>query len=147
MSMLRDVLADQFKLVLHHETRENPAFILEVAKSGPKLEKAVAGESSTNTSTTNSGVIIEAHNIDMDSFAKVLSRKLDLPVVNNTELLGIFNLKVYWTPDNARRVDGAGMEGPSIFTAIQDQLGLRLRSEKTSVEILVIDHAEKPSAN
>ena len=87
----------------------------------------------------------------MDRFAEVLSRQMDLPVVNRTGLEGVFNLKLEWTPESAKQikpgVDGAAMEGPSIFTAIQQQLGLRLRAQKTPVEILVIDHAEKPSEN
>jgi uncharacterized protein (TIGR03435 family) len=147
MVMLRDLLAERFKLVLHRETRTIPAFVLEVVKNGPKLEKAAPGEAGTNTSTTNTGVIIDAHNTNMDSFARILSRKMELPVINNTGLDGIFNLKLQWTPERARPVGGAAMEGVSIFTAIQEQLGLRLRSQKTPVEILVIDHVERPSEN
>ena len=64
---------------------------------------------------------------------------MDLPVVNHTELKGVFNFKLNW--------DGGATEGPSIFTALQEQLGLRLRAAKAPVEILVIDHAEKPSEN
>jgi uncharacterized protein (TIGR03435 family) len=121
--------------------------VLEVAKNGPKLEKAEGGES-----TTNSGRgLLDARNTTMDRFAEVLSRQMDLPVVNRTGLEGVFNLKLEWTPESAKQIkpgaDGAAMEGPSIFTAIQQQLGLRLRSQKTPVEILVIDHAEKPSEN
>jgi uncharacterized protein (TIGR03435 family) len=73
---------------------------------------------------------------------------MDLPVVNRTGLEGVFNLKLQWTPESAKPIkDGAAMEGTSIFTAIQEQLGLRLRSQKAPVEILAIDHAEKPSEN
>src|SRR5437016_4048309 len=67
MVMLQGLLAERFKLVLHRETRTLPAFVLEVAKSGPKLEKAEPGEARTNTSTSNIGVIIAAHNADMNS--------------------------------------------------------------------------------
>lgn len=147
MGMLQGLLADRFKLVLHRETRNISALVLEVAKSGPKLEKAEAGESVTNTSTSNTRVIIDVRNTDMDSFARVLARNMDLPVVNNTELQGKFSFKLQWTPDSNRPVDGGTLEGASVFTAIQEQLGLRLRSQKAPVEILVIDHAEKPSEN
>ena len=147
MVMLQGLLAERFKLALHRETRTIPAFVLEVAKNGPKLEKAEAGESGANTTNTNTGVMIAAHNTDMDSFAKILARTMELPVVNQTGLEGIFNFKLHWTLESARRVDGGLMEGASIFTAIQEQLGLRLRSEKRPVEILVIDHVEKPSEN
>jgi uncharacterized protein (TIGR03435 family) len=92
-------------------------------------------------------VVIDAHHTDMDSFAKILARKMELPVVNYTALAGIFNIKLYWTPESARPSDGGAMEGASIFTAIQEQLGLRLHSQKAPVEILAIDHVEKPSEN
>lgn len=147
MVMLQGLLAERFKLLLHRETRTLPAFVLEVAKSGPKLEKAEPGEARTNTSTSNIGVIIAAHNADMNSFARILARKTDLPVVNHTGLEGIFNFNLHWTPEGARPVDGGAMGGASLFTAIQEQLGLRLRSQKAPVEILVIDHVEKPSEN
>jgi uncharacterized protein (TIGR03435 family) len=147
MVMLQGLLAARFHLVLHRETRTIPAFVLEVAKNGPKLEKAAAGEARTNTSTSNTGVMIEALHTDLDAFARILARRVDLPVVNQTGLDGAFNIKLSWTPDSARPRDAGAMEGASIFTAIQEQLGLRLRSQKAPVEILVIDHAEKPSEN
>jgi uncharacterized protein (TIGR03435 family) len=147
MVLLRGLLAERFKLALHRETRSIPAFVLEVAKNGPKLERAEPGDAGTNTSTTNFGVTIEAHNTDLDSFARILGRRVDLPVINHTGLEGIFNFKLHWSPENARPLDGGATEAASIFTAIQEQLGLRLRSQKAPVEFLVIDHAERPSAN
>jgi uncharacterized protein (TIGR03435 family) len=146
MVMLQGLLAERFKLVVHHETRTVSALVLKVAKNGPKLEKAGPGESVNNTSTSNTGVVIDVRNTDMDQFAKILSRKMDLPVVNDTALKGIFNFTLRWTPES-RPVNGGVVDGPSVFTAIQEQLGLRLRSQKRPVEILVIDHAEKPSEN
>jgi uncharacterized protein (TIGR03435 family) len=146
MVMLQHLLADRFKLVLHTETRTLSAFVLEVSKNGPKLEKAVAGESSTNTSTGKTGVTLDAHNTDMDLFARVLARNVDLPVLNRTELTGIFNFKLHWTP-TSNRPDVAAAEGPSLFTALQEQLGLRLRAQKAPIEVLVIDHVEKPTGN
>jgi uncharacterized protein (TIGR03435 family) len=145
MAMLQGLLTERFHLVLHRETRTMPALILEVGK-GPKLERAAAGEASTNTSTNNSGVTIEARNTGMNLFAQVLARNMDLPVVNHTELAGIFNFKLHWTPDSTRLAAGAADEA-SLFTAIQEQLGLRLRSQKAPVEVLVIDRVEKLSGN
>jgi uncharacterized protein (TIGR03435 family) len=81
----------------------------------------------------------------MDRFANVLSREMDHPIVNQTGLTGAFNLKLQWEPD---RAEGAGTtDRPSIFTALQEQLGLRLRAEKTPLDVLVIDHAEQPEDN
>jgi uncharacterized protein (TIGR03435 family) len=148
MVMLQALLADRFKLVLHRESRVMPAFVLEVDKNGPKLEKATApGESETNTSGSNAGVVISARYIDMDAFARVLARKTELPVVNQTGLAGSFHLKLSWTPESARPAENGVPEGVSLFTAIQEQLGLRLRKQRTAVEVLVVDRAEKPSEN
>jgi uncharacterized protein (TIGR03435 family) len=141
MVMLQSLMTERFKLALHRETRTIPALVLEVAKDGPKLERAEAGEAGTNTSTSNTRGVIDAHNTSMDLFARVLGRQMELPVVNQTGLKGVFNFKLQWTPE------GAAMEGASMFTAIQEQLGLRLRSRRSPVEILVIDHVEKPSEN
>ncbi len=80
----------------------------------------------------------------MRHFAEVLSRHMDLPVVNRTGLDGAFNLKLEWAPQTTRQSTDAG---PSIYTAIQEQLGLRLRAEKTPINVLVIDHVEKPTEN
>ena len=98
----------------------------------------------------------------MDQFAKLLARTVGLPVVNQTGLEGVFNFKLEWTPDPGQSGGGpfGGMpppgadappppdpNGPSIFTAVQEQLGLRLESQKGPVEMLVIDKVEKPSEN
>jgi uncharacterized protein (TIGR03435 family) len=145
MRMLQSLLADRFKLALHRETKVMHAFVLEVAKNGPKLEKAPPGESATNTSSGTTAKSIVVRCTGMDGFARVLAREMDLPVVNHTGLEGIFSFRLQWAPEDARTSDAAS--GPSIFTAIREQLGLRLRAEKAPVEILVIDRAEKPSPN
>jgi len=146
MLMLRDLLADRFQLALHRETRTQAVYVLEVVKTGPKLEKAEPGEASTSTAGDNTGVAMDARRVDMDSFARSLARETELTVVNKTGLQGTYNFKVHWVRDSARRNDPS-IEGASLFTAIQEQLGLRLRSEKAPVEVLVIDRAERPSAN
>jgi uncharacterized protein (TIGR03435 family) len=142
MAMLRILLAERFKLAVHRETRTMAALVLEVAKNGPRLERAEDGASSTQ----NGRGLIEARVISMSRFAQVLSRQTDLPVVDNTGLKGSFNLKLLWRPESARPTDEE-MERPALFDALQRQLGLRLESRKTPIEVLVIDHAEKPSEN
>lgn len=145
--MLQRLLADRFKLILHRGSRVLPAYVLEVDKNGPKLEKAEGGDSYTNTSTGRRGrVTIDAKNANMDLFAQVIARKMDLPVVNQTELTGIFNFKLHWTPDSASVAQQTD-DDVSIFAALQEQLGLHLRSAKAPVEVLVIDHVERPTAN
>jgi uncharacterized protein (TIGR03435 family) len=151
MEMLRDLLADRFRLVMHRERRTMSAFVLEAAKNGPKLEKsATAGDCGNNTNSNNTTVTLTERNCDLDAFARTLGRQMDAPVVNQTGIEGVFNFRVQWTRENAQPAkpgEGAQVEGPTLFTAIQEQLGLRLRAQKTQVEILVIDHAVKPSDN
>jgi uncharacterized protein (TIGR03435 family) len=151
MSMLQTLLADRFKLALHREATPIQAYVLEIAKSGPKLEKGDGQGARTNSGR---GEIV-ATNATLDRFSEILSRQMDLPVVNHTGLQGVFNLKVRWTPESAPPakppegpiIEGPIIEGPSIFTAIQQQLGLRLHAQKVSIEVLVIDRAERPSEN
>jgi uncharacterized protein (TIGR03435 family) len=145
MIMLQTLMAERFKLVLHREARPIQAYVLEVRKDGPKLEKGDGHGAKTNNGRGD----IVATNASMDRFAEILSRQMDLPVVNHTGLEGVFNLRLQWTLESARaaRPEGAPADGPSVFTAIQEQLGLRLRAAKVPVEVLVIDHAEKPSEN
>ena len=118
------------------------ALVLEVAKNGPKLEPV---EDSAG-STQNGRGLIEAKVITMTRFAEVLSRQTDVPVVDRTGLEGSFNLKSSFRPENARATDEA-MDRPALVDAVQQQLGLRLESRKMPIEVLVIDHAEKPSEN
>jgi uncharacterized protein (TIGR03435 family) len=146
MTVLQSLLADRFKLALHRQSKPIEVYVLEVAKNGPKLEKG----DGQGAKTSNGRGDIVAANATMDRFAEILSRQMDLPVVNHTGLEGVFNLKLQWTPESARPanpVAGAAIEGPSIFTAIQEQLGLRLHAQKEPVEVLVIAHVERPSEN
>jgi uncharacterized protein (TIGR03435 family) len=146
MLMLQTLLAERFKLVLHEETRTMPAYVLEVAKNGPKLEKTTEGESNTNTSNNKLGTTINARYTDMATFARVLAREAELPVVNQTGLQGIFNFKLHWVKEPTQPAGGEPA-GPSLFTALQEQLGLRLRSQKAPIKTLIIDQVEKPSEN
>lgn len=148
--MLQRLLADRFRVVLHHETRTLSAYVLEVDKKGPKLQPAKGGDSSTNSSTgSGRRVTIEASNTDMDLFATVLARQMSLPVVNQTALKGKFDFKLRWLPEDAPTPLLNGSPDPNappgIFTALQEQLGLRLRSTKAPVDVLAVDHAERPT--
>jgi uncharacterized protein (TIGR03435 family) len=140
MAMLRTLLAERFKLVVHRETRNVQALVLEVAKGGSKLERAEDGAATTQ----NGRGMIDARVITMSRFAEVLSRQMDLPLVDSTGLKGAFNLKLEWRPESAKDPTD---NRPSVFDALQEQLGLRLQSRKVPIEMLVIDHAERPSEN
>jgi uncharacterized protein (TIGR03435 family) len=141
MQAVRSLLAERFQLKLHRETRTLPAYVLEVAKGGPKLEKAPEGAGGKTDAGRNR---IDAQATTMDHFAEVLSRHVDYPVVNRTGLEGKFNLKLEWTPESNRPEPSPG---PSLFTAVQEQLGLRIRPQKAPIEVIVIDRAEHPTGN
>jgi len=100
MMMLRGLLAERFKLTFHRETRRMSAYALQVAKNGPRLEKGGAGESKTE----NGRGTIAAQNTSMDHFAEVLARQMELPVLNQTGLEGVFNLRLQWTREDAGRL-------------------------------------------
>ncbi|MES1262251.1 MAG: TIGR03435 family protein [Acidobacteriota bacterium] len=146
MAMLRTLLAERFHLVAHRESKPIAAYVLTVARNGPRLEKALDGEATTNSGHGS----IDARVITMQRFAEVLSRQMDFPVVDQTRLEGAFNVNLKWSPESDRPVKPGELPaldtGPSVFTAIQ-QLGLRLQARKTPVDVLVIDHAEMPSEN
>jgi len=139
-AMLRNLLADRFHLAVHREIRTMSALALEVGKKGPKLEPGDGGEAVTDAGRGQ----MKIRNESMDDFAERLARMTDLPVVNKTGLSGVFNLKLLWAPGDDRRKPD---DPPTLFTAIQEQLGLRLTSGKSPVPVLVIDHAERPGEN
>jgi uncharacterized protein (TIGR03435 family) len=136
MLALQTLLADRFKLAIRRETRPMQVYVLEPTKN-VRLEKDDGGQSTTDNGRGN----LIVRNTTMDRFAEVLGRQTDSPVVNQTGLDGVFKLQLKWSLDSAK--DG----GPSLYTAIQEQLGLRLHAQKMPLEVLVIDHAERPSEN
>jgi uncharacterized protein (TIGR03435 family) len=148
MEMVRTLLAERCKLAVHRESRPIAVYVLEVAKNGPKLEKVT--DSATSATTNSSRGSIDAQAITMTRFAEVLSRQMDLPVVDKTGLDGSFNLKLKWSTQTERPTPPGHLPsidtGSSIFAAIQN-LGLRMQARKASVEMLVIDHVERPSQN
>jgi uncharacterized protein (TIGR03435 family) len=136
--MLQSLLADRFKLKLHRETKESGIYSLVVARSGLRLQPS----SATGVNFGVGGRKIVAQGASMDDLTNLLTIQLGQPVSNKTGVTGRFDITLSWAPDAAT----AGSEGaPSIFTVIQEQLGLRLESGRGPVEILVIDSAEKPT--
>ena len=143
MPMMQALLAERFKLEVHRTTKELPMYVLVAAKTGPKLQEVEKGGSHTSARRGH----LEAQKISMKHLADTLSGQVDRPVIDGTGLEGVYDLKLEWTPDDGRKPND-GDTGPSIFTALQEQLGLKLEARKGPVEILVIDHAEKvPTAN
>ena len=169
--MLQVLLEDRFRLKIHRETREVPVYALTVAKSGVKpqalkdsnctpvdLNKPPAqlapgqpppsfcGRASMRQ---NDGkMTVDVFGLSMSSFAGVtLSSRLSVgrPVIDKTGLSGVFDFHLEFAPDNSS--GGPAPPGDSIFTALQDQLGLKLSPGKGPVDVLVVDHVERPSAN
>jgi uncharacterized protein (TIGR03435 family) len=145
--MLQGLLEDRFQLKVHRERKTMQAYVLEPAKDGPKLQKVEAGEANTMSSSSDSVMTLDADRISMDRFARVLARQMDHPVVNHTGLDGVYHLRLLWTPESARQPDSSAVDHGSIFSAVQEQLGLRLRSATVPVESIVIDQAAMPSEN
>jgi bla regulator protein blaR1 len=159
---LRALLADRFQLTLHRESKEQSVYALVVAKNGPKLQ-----ESQTKEGTGPHGMMrmgrgeLSGQGVQLDMLAKTLSSQLGRTVIDRTGLKGNFDFKLTWTPDPGQSATPLGggpppgadappppdPNGPSVFTALQEQLGLRLESQKGPVEMLVIDRVEKPSEN
>jgi uncharacterized protein (TIGR03435 family) len=146
--MVHTLLADRFKLVMHTETRELPIYELVVARSGAKL-----GDPKHSGTTFNYGrghIEVEGSN-SVAFLAEELSKETGRNVVDKTGITGRYDLKLNWTPDDATEpqlLNGVPIDsGPSLFTALEEQLGLKLQPAKGPVQVLVIDKVEMPSAN
>jgi uncharacterized protein (TIGR03435 family) len=153
MAMLQSLLADRFKLAFHRETRQLPGYALVVGKAGLLAKRSEPGaESRTNSSRTD----LDAASCSIHQLAQKLSEAIHLPVADLTGVEGEFDFHLKWTPEDmqAKAPSGgdkpAGLDlstGPSVYSAVQEQLGLKLEPRKIPTEVLVIDHAEKPSGN
>jgi uncharacterized protein (TIGR03435 family) len=147
--LFQQLLIDRFKLKFHWETRELPIYALVAAKNGPMLEKTK--EPGDGASTSASDGKITAKNVSLAEIARTLtqelSRELGRVVVDKTGIAGKYDIAIKWTPDNGDTSASSADNGPSIFTAMEEQLGLRLESSKGPVQVLVIDQLEMPSDN
>jgi len=143
--MLRTLLAERFKLVVHHETKSMPGYALVPAKGGLKIHP-VEGESSNTNESRNK---LTATHIDMARFTKFLTNLLSQPVVDETGVKESFSFVLQYVNPRSLRAEKADGDNvlPTIFTALTEQLGLKLESRKVPVDVLVVDRAERPSDN
>ena len=141
---LQALLRERFELQVHPETRELPLYRLVPGKSGLKIESADAAASRPPGIQSSCGRMIGT-STTMANLAVYLSRQLHRPVEDESELAGKYSFEVEWTPDDAPC--SPPTEGPSLFTAIQEKLGLRLESAKGPQQVLVIDNVKKPNGN
>ena len=175
--MLQSLLADRFQLVFHRETKEMPIYALVLArkdgKLGPKLVETKEGSCTTfdpknppsgrpapGTMFCGNQMMgrgnLRAASIPVANLAPMLSRMLGRTVIDKTGLTAKYDINVEWTPDegqfaslppDAPKPPPSDVTGPSIFTALQEQLGLKLESQKGPVEMFVVEKAEKPTEN
>jgi uncharacterized protein (TIGR03435 family) len=165
--MLQTFLTDQFKLKVHGETKELPIYSLVVAPGGAKLQEAKPGSTSAigikgPDGQTHPGMMrlgpgsMEGQAITMSEIADLLSRQVGTKVVDKTGFTGRYDVSLNWTGDESQPspVDNgkspeppAPFSGPALLKAIQEQLGLELEPLRAQVQILAIDHVEKPLGN
>ena len=135
--MAQTLLAERFRLTLHETTVESPGYTMVVARNGPKLKASDGGLGRPGIAVGPGG--ITGYHAPMISLANILANMFRQPVVDNTDINGGYDFKLTFGADD--------QSGPSIFTALQEQMGLRLESKKVPQRVLVIDHAEKPAEN
>ncbi|MGA8593909.1 MAG: M56 and DUF3738 domain-containing protein [Bryobacteraceae bacterium] len=160
---LQSLLEERFQLKFHSSTKELPIYALVVAKDGPKIQEAKDGPDKNKGSMMMRPGQLTARGLSMFYLAANLSNQVGRVVLDKTGLSGLYDFTLQWTPDRSQMGSfgggpGPGQEGsrmppppdpdgPSIFTALQEQLGLKLEPQEGPVEIFVIDHVEKPSEN
>jgi uncharacterized protein (TIGR03435 family) len=159
--MFQSLLEDRFKLKVHRETRDIPEYELAVAKGKPKLTPSRSDEPMAVTieekrftqsagtcgiSSWREGLHLICHAAPIEKIVAALSGSLQAPVVDRTGLTGTYDLNVLFIPED-RRLNADTESGPSLDAALQAELGLKLEKGKGPVEVLVIDHMEKPSPN
>jgi bla regulator protein BlaR1 len=154
-TMLQGVLTERFQLIFHRETKEGAVYSLALGKNGPKLRESEASGGDRQMMRMGRGQI-NVQGGDMAMLVNQLSNALGKPVLDKTGLTGSYDFKLEWTPDGGGQapIRGASDDappadtsGPTIFTALQEQLGLKLDAGKGPVEFLVIDKVEKPTGN
>jgi uncharacterized protein (TIGR03435 family) len=163
VDMLQALLADHFRLQIHRETKEHPVYALLIAEGGPKLQEASPGNTyadgpkGLDGRPVGPGVMfgsspgeqgtLTAQAVPMSSFVQRLSSQTGRTVLYMTGLRGNYDFTLQWKPEYHQPDNrGTGPYDAAIFTAVQ-QLGLKLEPQKALMEVLVIDHVEKPSEN
>jgi uncharacterized protein (TIGR03435 family) len=164
MLMSQSLLEERFHLQVHHETREMPVYALTVARKGPRLPAPKEGACATpvsgqpepsappcgrvRVSMSAEGVLMEGGGAAMSDLVRVLAIPLGRPVVDRTSLTSVYDIRLQFSDDLSRATPPPeAVTSVGIFSAIQEQLGLKLESAKALVDVLVIDHIDRPTAN
>ncbi len=149
--MIQNLLADRFQLKVHRGKKDLPIYALVLAKNGPKLTEAKDDDPAVSMRIEGPGRMTGVK-ATMPMLASALSRPLQHRVIDETGLKGVYSFKLQFVPDPNPAKPGAddgipANDGPSLFAALPEQLGLNLKATKGPVEVLVIDHAGKPVPN
>ena len=150
--MLQGVLESRFHLKCHFEEKPLPGYELVVGKTRPRLQEtqgsfSADGDKSAGKMRISRGEI-DGTGVRIADLVQVLSQQLGRPVVDGTRLTGSYDFKLNWTPELGTAAPAASVDsGPSIFTAVQEQLGLRLAATKVPVRVLVVDQIDRPDEN
>jgi uncharacterized protein (TIGR03435 family) len=140
---LQALLAERFQLAVHRKSKQGAVYSLMIAKNAPSLNPhSEPGRPGVSVSSDSGTVTITATKTTMPRLAEYLSSQAGRPVIDNTGLKGEYDFRVEWATDEA-----PGSSRPSMFTALQEQLGLKLNATKGTIEVILVDRAERPLAN
>ena len=154
-NMLQDLLADRFRLKVHHETKELTEYSLVLARNGSKLKETTSDASAAPaqaanvvTATPTGGITVQ--NGSLRLLVNTLANILGSPVVDKTGLTGAYDFALQWNRAQSAvfvSPNDSDSSGPSLFTALEEQLGLKLEATKAAGDVLIVDHADHPSEN
>ena len=159
-AMLRNLLQERFALKIREDKKEMPAYVLVAAKNGPKLTASPdSGQGQQRPGVRLGRGMISAKDSSMEMLARMLSQQLGRPVVDKTGLKGNYEFELHWTPEAGEMAHlpgpppgdagpaSAPADGPTIFAAVQEQLGLKLDSQKSEVPFITVESVSKPTEN
>ena len=144
--MLQKLLADRFQLTAHHEMREMPIYVVTVARGGPNLTRSKSDDyamGDENTARRGTEMALQFKHATLSDFALNLAYYVDRPVLDKTNIQGRYDFTLRYTFDEARSVDSNSP--PGLFTAVQEELGLKLDAVKAPADVVVIDGIQKPT--
>ncbi len=146
--LMRPFLTDRFRLEFHRTTKELPVYALVVGKEGSKLKEMPNTADPREWRMGGGAGLMTGHVIPVSILVEALKSVTGRPISDETGLKGRYDFSLRWNPaDNALSPDDSGNSESSLFTAIQEQLGLRLESRKGTVEVIIVDRAEMPTEN
>ncbi len=146
LPMLRTLLSDRFRLRYHIESEEGAVYALTLARSDRRVGPSLRPSTGSRSYLGSTGVIT-GHAVSMGDLARLLSGEAGRPVFDGTGLPGTFDIELRWAPSTPSQPEAAPSDFPDLFTAVREQLGLRLQPSRGQIDRLVIDRVERPTEN